>query len=88
MGLHVLLLITSSMPVFLVPISSTLLVIIFSLCLKALRFSHVSEYLFILLTTFSTLNSCDQIGHYISEQTQAFQACKVQPVPSGKPEAL
>lgn len=70
MRLSVLLLVTC-LPVFLlVQISSMLLVIVIvSLCLKAL---HFSEYLFLLLTTFSALNSRDQVENYISEQTEAF----------------
>lgn len=72
----------------LMPMSSVhLIIVIFPLSVTKPSVSPIYLNISILLSTFYALNSCDQTGNYISEQTQAFQHCKVQAVPSGEPKA-
>lgn len=64
-------------------------IVIFSLSATKPSISFFSFIwtLFLLCTTFSAFNSCDQIGNYMSEQMQTSQPCRVQPVRSAEPRA-
>lgn len=66
-----------------------MVVYLFSICHKTLQCSNLSEHFISLLAHFSALNSCDQIGNYISEQVQAFPVLLLDAAcPSGEPRVL